>query len=565
MHHAPVSTPHQFLRMVLAMVPVVVMAAGLTVCLVFRVDPLWSIGAVAVLAALSFVPYVVVAYRIFTDRTPPTGGGRPAARPSETRALMERLADSMTHEMAEFYVQMVLDPARHTIRMTDRISPMSRAYDITRSMKVVIPAHLAGGRIPVPLDLISKANLVNRLTLQDQSATPVSTLSQDATIAHSALVVRRLVERVCPPAAVAEYVDAIEPDVIAFLCRNKLVSLSDPEFTRTIRRVVALSEEPWTRQRLLIVVSYLQVLTSHYPLVVYLTASDVAVSEELVAGECVRLAISRRTIPVMGKGLSRWDRARDWPRRMLGIRPAVITWSLAPAQRTRSYHLECMGPDGSYLARQRVYSDASEAEGEALLRNVNFKILPRHGQRFSHLYVHDLRPLSTVASSGGANSLHYVASFFERPPGSTATAAVSALTAAILVSAAANVRLWEHDGAGPGTDLIAILLAMPLVVSTWLGFGSSTSVFLGALGARVALLLTMGCSLVATGLYLQGPQDLVEGRSWWEQPMSAAWIAVAVVIWMTFLGAGASWAMRVAVYRYFIRRADVSALDSRED
>ncbi len=562
MGNAPVSTPRQLLRFLLGLLPLGIMAVGLAVFLFWEIDPLWSIGIAAVAAILSFGPYVYVAYNVYTERTPKTGGGRPAASPTETRALMNRLARTMSPNLADFYAQMVLDPARHTIRMTDRISPTSRAYDITRSMKVVIPSNLAGARIPVPLDLISKANLVNRLHVQDPSSSTVSTLSQDATIAHSALVVRRMIERVCTRAEVRAYIKTIEPGVVEFLCRNRVVALQDPEFSRTIRRIAHLSEDPWVTQRLLIVVSYLQVLATHYPLVVYMKASTDTVSEELVAGECVRVTISRLTIPVVGKGQSRWDRIRGWPRRMLGIRPAIITWSLAPAHRTRSYHLECKGPEGSYLARQRIYSDTTD--GDALLRQLNYKILPRHGQRFSHLYVHDLRPMSQVASSGGSNSLNYVASFFERPPGSTATAAVSALTAAILITAAANARLWPHGPDQPGTDLIAILLALPVVASAWLGFGSTTSVFLGALGARVALLATMACSLGATALYMQGPERVDPNVDWWQQEWGHWWVGVLVVIWVTFLGAAASWAMRVAAYRFFIRRADVSAIAGQE-
>lgn len=223
------------------------------------------------------------------------------------------------------------------------------------------------------------------------------------------------------------------------------------------------------------------------------------------------------------------------------------------ALRARSYHLECMGPEGSYLARQSVYAHTST--GEALLTRLNHRLLARHGQRFSHLYVHDFRPTSNLGTAQTASQLSYLASFYERPPGTTANAAISALTAAALITIAAATRLQNVTGGN--TDILAILLTVPVVASAWMGFGSGPSVFLGALGARLALLSTMICSLGASALFLLGASAPVEVDPWWHRDSADLWVALCSVIWFTFAAAGLSWALRVFTYRAFIGREPI--------
>ncbi|PUA78941.1 hypothetical protein [Nocardioides currus] len=527
---------------------------GLALWLVVDVHPWASLAPAVGLSLLSYVAYFVVSFRVYTAPTPRVGG-KPTAKPSEARALIARLESSLTQEAAEFYSQMIIDPPRYTIRITDRISPTSRAYDFVRSMKVGIPSTLAADRIPIPLDLVSKGNLMHKLHVQDQGGMTLSTLSQDATIAHSALVARKMVKRIRGGRYLKEYKDTIEVDVVSYLCRNEQVDVStDPEFQDMAQRIVALASRQRDLVKLLIVVSYLQVLATHYPLVVYAKTGDASAGEELIAGEYLRMTISRRTIPVIGRDMTWWDTQRERVRSLFGIRPARITWSLVPALRARSYHLECLGPEGSYLARQSVY--AHTATGDALLARLNHRLLARHGQRFSHLYIHDFRPLSNLGSAQNGSQLSYVASFYERPPGTTANAAISALTAAVLITIAAATRL--QNVVGGNTDILAILLTVPVVASAWLGFGSGPSVFLGALGARLALLSTMVCSLGASALFLLGASAAVDRADpWWDRESAAMWVVLCTVIWFTFAAAGLSWTLRVFTYRAFIRREPI--------
>jgi hypothetical protein len=411
----------------------------------------------------------------------------------------------------------------------------------------------------VPLELVQKDNLINRLRVTGPGDDPIPTLSQDATIAHSALAARTMVAAIHGGRLRDRYIDELEYDVIQFLSRNDVVSSGDQAFLSLANRIYGLSTRSRDRERLLIVVTYLQYLSTHYPLVVYLDTEQAKPGEELIAGQYIRLTISRRSIPIAGPGRSWWDQQRDRFRAVFGIRSAIVVWGLQPAMKARSYHLECMGPEGSYLARQAVQAHprpGREEAAEELLASVNARLLHRLGQRFSHLYVHNFRPLSPPATAMSETDLTYVASFYERPPGTTASAAVSAFTAAVLITISATVRL--HHVHVDNTDILAILLTLPAVASAWMGFGSGPSVFLGSLGARVALLSTMGCSLGGAAIFLLAPASTTTSH-WWDQSAADQWIVLAAIAWLTCAGAGLSWILRVFTYRHFIDRLDQAA------
>jgi hypothetical protein len=101
-----------------------------------------------------------------------------------------------------------------------------------------------------------------------------------------------------------------------------------------------------------------------------------------------------------------------------------------------------------------------------------------------------------------------------------------------------------HGIPEPHTDLVAILLAFPVVVALWAGFdrGPGGQDVLVSLVSKIA---TIVISLSAAAQYLLGPSG-AKGEF--------AWNLIAAAASVNFIAAFASWVVRAWVHREFLRR-----------
>ena len=226
---------------------------------------------------------------------------------------------------------------------------------------------------------------------------------------------------------------------------------------------------------------------------------------------------------------------RDALRRLLGIRPAMIAFPLANADRASSYHVQAIGRDDTYLARQRVsdfFGRDAEPTGES------YRIQRRFGQRSARLY---------VRKGDGYASRYFVCNYFERMPGSLGAATMSALGAMVLIVIAGLIKIDGSDGQSP--DLVAVILSFPAITGTWLGFRQTRNLYGGVLMARVSLITTVVLAMVAAAYYAAGPNAYsgsmtigVLNRS-----VSTAWMLLSGVAVVNFLACSGGWLLRANV------------------
>lgn len=165
---------------------------------------------------------------------------------------------------------------------------------------------------------------------------------------------------------------------------------------------------------------------------------------------------------------------------------------------------------------------------------------PRRGQRHSHLYVH--------GSADFSNRL-LVNHFFERMPGSMGSATWSALAACVLIWLAAAAKVWADPASPPspvgGTDIVAVLLAFPVVIALWAGVDRPQSLLGDVLIARVTKSFTILISIAAAYTYVLGPLE-------WTTLLTQ-WLFIAGLATVNLLACASSWFLRARVHDYFIR------------
>ncbi|BBB01331.1 hypothetical protein RVR_8695 [Actinacidiphila reveromycinica] len=182
-------------------------------------------------------------------------------------------------------------------------------------------------------------------------------------------------------------------------------------------------------------------------------------------------------------------------RRALGARPIVVKVRVDNAWTCRSFHLDVTGPEGFYLGRQAMEPDAAvwfaEHGGDTIERpDPYYRFRRRLGQRYAHFYARDF-PEPKPGEKHPQLGFH----FYEAPPGSDFRASLAAVCTVLLVwltgLAVSNDAL--SAGASLGSDVPALLLALPAIAAGRLGGG------LGLQG-RSARSLSAVLSMIATFL-----------------------------------------------------------------
>lgn len=234
---------------------------------------------------------------------------------------------------------------------------------------------------------------------------------------------------------------------------------------------------------------------------------------------------------------------RDRIRRLLGIRPAIIGGFLRNANRAASYHIQIRGPEGSYLARQRI---AQAPSGEQVdLSDSQYALRSRLGQRVAHLY---------IRNGKNFKRRYLVCHFFERVPGSLGAATMSALGAAVLVVIGAITSLGYGHLGRTSPDLVAVLLAFPAIAGGWLGLDQVHNIFGGVLMARMSLIVTIVTALTASAFYALGPSDTGSTAAFSARPGLAVWMMLSGVAIINLAACMGGWLLRANVEAHFVKQ-----------
>lgn len=497
----------------------------------------------AILTVGLYLTYWRIAINVYTA-TVPSSGVKPRVDPTEVTSAINKLYSKISRHQAFYYAQMVLDPAQYVQRIGETITPATRSYRVTTSYSLTIPPSLRNSPVVIPLFLARKRTLLSRFSVEGASGDRYSTLSQDDAVAHTGAVLRALIET-CGTSILNRYKVSVETKVIAFLCRPEPVPSIDGDYVELKSLINSLATGHL--RQLDIVIRVLRSFKNQYPVVIIESADLFDKAADHTNGHArLRIKATRQAIPHLKVKGSRGDRIRDMARLNLGVRPSLICWPISNSLRARSYHLETSGPEGTYLARQAIIN-STDSRDSTPMSGIQYIMQPRYWQRFSHLYVHGRREQPP-------RPLAYVAKFYERAPGSIASAALSAFAALFLVGIAAVGRTTLRLDVG--SDLVAVLLAVPAIAGAWAGFGSGT-LFGGSLNSRLSLIATMVLSLFAAGFYILGPRpenDADFNAYWLDRAGASLWTMLVLLALLNFVATAASWGLRASVQRHFTDR-----------
>ncbi|WP_144022575.1 hypothetical protein [Asanoa hainanensis] len=158
------------------------------------------------------------------------------------------------------------------------------------------------------------------------------------------------------------------------------------------------------------------------------------------------------------------------------------------------------------VARQWVYREPTDenkcshktdekSDVEQFADDRQYRVAPRRGQNFIHLYT---RGLGATAKDQ-IRDLEFFAHYKETPPGSRASAVVTAIVATFLI--AIMGRIASH-GSPPAGALPGLVLALPAAAATWFGFSTDSKSLVGtSLLSRISQIVTAVVSAIAIGVY----------------------------------------------------------------
>lgn len=414
--------------------------------------------------------------------------------------------------------------------------------------------------IYVPILLSPKKEIIDGFVVQDGEGRAVNILCYDETVRLISWTLDFLIRAALRD--VKKSGDVREKEIVkaeflflTLICGR--TSASSETVTETIEDGLGYLEIPldndskyvaWLR-------GLVEVLSNAFPIV--------AIIPETPDGRRLHISYRRTTIPAHES-----RQFRSWLRVVLGLRPVSMRVTLDTAHTSRTYHLQVKAPDSQYLMEQtlrctecgrKLSTSEIEADGTEECPHVRtsgesapyFQLLRKRGQHYAHVY---MRGFAGVKR----RSLQYTFSFGEVPPGTLASAAITAATSSLLIGA---VRWAQASGVDSGSDVPALILALPAVAASWFGFTSDSEAILrSSLAARCSLILGGCTSLTAAAFFiLSGHADGSNGSTglmgngvqfWWS---ALLYLAVGNLIYVLV-----QLTIRSASYRRLLRKEPVA-------
>lgn len=446
-------------------------------------------------------------------------------------ARADELSTIQTREATTFLYLMV-EPNSFIDRISESVEPMTRSVSTTTTLSMHVEGY-EGDRLVVPVVLRQRGSTADGLRFAGPSDERLSSLIALEVNAYCLAVIRRVLASVSP-VVLAQYLVRIEPSVAVLISRDKIASLAERD--AVLGAIQSLAPEPAEAVQILAVVKLVRTLFARQPIcvpVVLERPSSPVIDSEPVTSHTFRIRLTaRRRTTVKYEVSSGLPAMLDgWARVLFGIREASLNVPLVNAARAKSYHLQVLGLENTFLASQTI------------LRNRVVTRFPAHvvaevrrGQRHGHLYI------SGALRSAGYD---YHARFFERMPGSMGPAAMSALSVAILTwlaySAVGRVdsdlfNSWEYP---------TLVLAFPAAISIWVGVETEKKLLQGVLAARVSTISTIAFAIAAAWLSITAHVAGTEHQ----------WLVLACFASLNAAIALFSWFSRSRVQAYFLNRS----------
>ncbi|MDO3244281.1 hypothetical protein P5V67_04115 [Mycobacteroides abscessus subsp. abscessus] len=531
----------------------------------------WLLFIPVALIAVSVVAYFSLSWRHYTTHRDRELRKRMFPDVDVIKAVRDSYRPHMTKQEVYEFLRSIRAPAEVVERISESVEIQTRVLLVnTVSTFTVQPSLHGGGRCVLPVDYIMRGHLVDGLEIYGSSNERVSSYSRNQAAGFML-------------AALTEYLSALGEstldkfqstvveipvnlgggDTTSLTLEEAVIQVigadrpwADTEIQCITDQIFMLPHDASKEPGLLDCATVIRELASHYPLL-----AELSITGASKAPLQVRASAIKRVIPFRNSvaGTTRpkgrrstggvIDTVINFPRRVLGVQPALVSYPVANSRRAQSYHIEIKGPEGTYLGRQRVVKRPNGTE--IPLDNIRCAMQPRFGQRHSHLYVH---------SAVDLRNAYFENCFFERVPGSVGRATITALAAMVLITLCAITKLGI--GYVKGTDLLAVLLALPAAAATWAGFGERGRITGDVLVSRVSQIGTLTASLLTAWLFAVLPSIERNEHSFSVHDVTSSpwgWLWALIVM---FEGAGlvaiaACWVFRSLVQGHFVRRERV--------
>lgn len=399
------------------------------------------------------------------------------------------------------FIDLITEPSDYRSRVVETIDLDGHNINKRVSIEFVLPSNVAGCKsLYLPILQPTMGDLVDNFRLTDGSGSSVTNLSYLETVELAAIGLRALLLSATGK-PYREWVStrAAELVLLELIARRHPSDVKSVE--SNIKKGLKRLEGTVTNEAKAVIGAYLRSLCAGYPIVA-------AVPRDLVVSNRILLRYERTVIPAahsagfMGK-----------VRVGLGVRPSQITIPVDLAMTAGSYHLRINGPAEKYVVeqilrcfncRERLVHGPESLEPDRckhiamrpVAEDTHFRLRGRYGQNFTHLY---MRGYSSQRQKG--NRYEILVRFNETPPGSRASATVTALAALLFIWVIGH--LISDDETVSNSDLPAILLALPAIAASWFGLASGGEALVGSsLHARLSLIITGSLSVTAMVIYI---------------------------------------------------------------
>jgi hypothetical protein len=398
------------------------------------------------------------------------------------------------------FMGLITTLAQHRSRVVETIDLDGRSINKQVSIEFVLPESAIDDSVSslyLPILQPVIGDLLDNFRLTDSSNNSVTNLSYLETVELAAIGLRTLLI-IATGKQFSEWANTRAGELILLELIARRRPTDQDSVKSSIEKGLNLLEGSPNKEIIDIIRSYLVSLSAGYPIVA-------SVPRDLV--------VSNRVLLRYGQTVTPASSSKGWEGKLrlgIGVRPSQISVPVDLAQTAGSYHLRINGPSEKYVAEQilrctkcRVRLDdppppsapkCDHAPGES--EQTHFHLRERFGQNFTHLYMRGF-------ADPGHRSSRYemLVRFNETPPGSRASAAITALAALIFVWLIGHL---SSNGEGiSNSDIPAILLAVPAVAASWVGLASSGESLVGnSLHARLSLILTGALSVTSVVIYL---------------------------------------------------------------
>ncbi|MGJ0118406.1 hypothetical protein ACQ7HM_04285 [Williamsia sp. MIQD14] len=421
-----------------------------------------------------------------------------SSAPTNTSHLVadaSSVASALSTDQARMHLRLLSRDRALINRMSERVEVGERELAVTSSVTMSVGPEEIRKQDIIPVLFVPRGQLAHDLNVFDSGEVRISTVTRDRLAVHTvasiqrlamdASVDNRLTER--PALNLTKFANNLSLSEIL----TSLLTSDTPNEVEDVQKVT--SHLVGVSPDLLLAAEVVRTLAQNYAIGVEACR---LVPESNPLCKCVqhRFTTRQQVIP-RPTGVARSNPV-DVIRKLTGVNPPNVYWSLDNAAFAQSYHLQVVGPGGTYLGVHDILDKDRPNAGTASLVGINGKVQKRLGQTSSQIYFRGTDRLEgkILASQ-----------FYERIPGSVGVASIIALAALMLIGISMWIRLG--NGSASGTDLVAALLAFPAASAAWLGITSTNRLVGDVLISKVSSTLTIICSLAACCVYLFANKD----------------------------------------------------------